>query len=499
MKFDQTILDLSDDESDEKIYWTLRDAFQGVQIFGGIGSGKTSGSGNTLASAFLRKGFGGLVLCAKPDERERWEKLARQEGRSKDVIIFSEKRDGEEEFFFNPLDYEARRSGDGKGGGETFNLVNLFMQIYQMGRVISGEGLASGGERFWDNALKRCLSRMIDFLILAGEPVTIDNMYRLVSEALTKKELEYFIELRKNPSEDDKDRIEEWAKFNYYVRCFLKVSKRFVTQSASVPDDEVYQMRRKIEVVKNYFEREFANLADKTKTIIVESFLGLAEPFQGGILKKYFSGKTNITPEIIFQDSKIIILDFPIKNYLDSGIYAQGIFKLLFQQSVERRTYKEEESIPVFLWVDESHNFINSYDQIFQTTARSAGVSTVYITQNISNYYVAIGGKDPASRANSLLGNLSTKIFHSNNDYVTNEWASKLIGKEWQSVNSLSLGDSSSVTVSQQYHWKFAPDKFILLKNGGKINQYAVDAVVAFSREVSEESSFLIRSFHQKP
>ena len=51
-----------------KDVFTLRDACQGVHVFGGIGSGKTSGSGKALASAYLRAGFGGLVLCAKPDE-----------------------------------------------------------------------------------------------------------------------------------------------------------------------------------------------------------------------------------------------------------------------------------------------------------------------------------------------------------------------------------------------------------------------------------------------
>ena len=52
--------------------WSIRDAFEGVQIFGAVGSGKTSGSGETIARAFLAAGFGGLVLTAKPDERELW-------------------------------------------------------------------------------------------------------------------------------------------------------------------------------------------------------------------------------------------------------------------------------------------------------------------------------------------------------------------------------------------------------------------------------------------
>ncbi len=42
---------------------------RGVQIFGGIGSGKSTGSGRTLVLKYLNAGFGGIVLCGKVDER----------------------------------------------------------------------------------------------------------------------------------------------------------------------------------------------------------------------------------------------------------------------------------------------------------------------------------------------------------------------------------------------------------------------------------------------
>ena len=52
--------------------FTIRDACDGIQVFGGIGSGKTSGSGATLAKAFLSSGgyeavkrF--IVLCGYDD------------------------------------------------------------------------------------------------------------------------------------------------------------------------------------------------------------------------------------------------------------------------------------------------------------------------------------------------------------------------------------------------------------------------------------------------
>ena len=46
--------------------YTLRDACQGVLVMGGIGSGKTSGSGKAFAGAFLRAGMGGVIMAAKP-------------------------------------------------------------------------------------------------------------------------------------------------------------------------------------------------------------------------------------------------------------------------------------------------------------------------------------------------------------------------------------------------------------------------------------------------
>lgn len=70
--------------------WTARDAFGGVHAFGGIGQGKTSGSGRMLAGAFLRAGMGGLVCCVKPDEVALWQGYAKEHGRERSVILFDE-------------------------------------------------------------------------------------------------------------------------------------------------------------------------------------------------------------------------------------------------------------------------------------------------------------------------------------------------------------------------------------------------------------------------
>ncbi|PHN04383.1 type IV secretory system conjugative DNA transfer family protein [Flavilitoribacter nigricans] len=454
-------------------WWTIRDAVRGVQIFGGIGSGKSSGSGKTLAKAFLKNGFGGLVLCGKPDERENWEKLAKEAGREDDLIIFRE----DSQYQFNPLDYELNRTG--KGAGEIFNLSYLFMEIYKMGNRFSGGGGDGGdGERYWDNALKRCINRMIQLLKFSGEKVSIENMINLLSQAPYEEDM-------KDLSELSNEEIEGVGEKNFCIGCIIKASAR----CDNTP------LEKECEFVTNYFTNEFSRVPEKTRAIVVESFLGLAEPFTSGILKKHFSKSTNLYPEATFE-GKIIVLDFPVKEYLASGIYAQGIYKLLWQQAAERRN-PNEDLLPVFLWVDESQLFLSDYDQIFQTTARSSRACTVFLSQNISNYYSAIGGKDPRPKIDSLLGNLGTKIFHANNDAVTNEWAARTIGNAFKNVRSINVGknENTSAGISQQLLHLVEPREFTMLKSGGFENDLKVEGVITVAGKTWSNNLNFYRTF----
>jgi len=460
--------------NDKKDWWTIRDAVRGTQIFGGIGSGKSSGSGKTIAKAFLKNGFGGLVLCAKPDERENWERYAAETGRTNDLIIFSE----DSAFEFNPLQYEQTRPG--KGAGEVFNLVNLFMEIYKMGNRFGGGGGAAEKDRFWDNALKRCITSMIQLLQFADQEVSIANMRRLLSSAPMEDELD---ELSKLSEEEFKE-----AAADNFCLSALGIAE---SKERSEQETEEYGY------IHDYFLREFANFPDKTRSIIVESFMGLAVPFTSGILRKHFSGATNLTPELT-HEGKIIILDFPVKEYLTAGVYAQGIFKLLWQQATERRDISKHPT-PVFLWVDEAQLFLSEYDQIFQTTARSSRACTVFLSQNLSNYYVAIGGSNPRPKADSLLGNLSTKIYHANNDSVTNQWAAETIGKATMHLSGVSIGKHDSTTLNQHINYQIEPREFTMLKSGGKDNNFEVEGIMTLAgRRWSNERNFYQVIFPQR-
>jgi len=508
LDLDSPLVKFSQDKRD---WWRIRDAFEGVQIFGGIGSGKTSGSGKTIAKSFLKKGFGGLVMCAKKGEAVEWLDYAIATNRWEDVIVFGKKNKFElwaahlkkkkelaklavfnnrykwttgNDKRFNPLDYEMTREGE--GAGEVFNLSHLFMELYKMGNRFSGGGDSGESERYWDTALKRCLNRIFQTLILAEEEISVNNMRKLLSTAPTEQDLENMKDMT------DAEYLEWIEQESYCANCLNAIGLKVAE------DHEEYGL------VDEYFMRQFAKMPEKTRSTIEESFLGLAEPFLSGILKTFFSGETNLRPEITFE-GKIIILDFSVKEYLQAGVYAQGIFKLLWQQAIERRD-TDIHPLPTFLWVDESQYFVNEYDTIFQTTARSSRACTIFLTQNISNYYSQMGGEKAKSKVDSLLGNLSTKIFHANNDAVTNEWASNIIGKDLITLSSRSeqkkrlsvFADTTGTNESLSLLPQVLPKEFTILSSGGKVYDFTVQAIIQMKgREWSNGKNYNMVEFSQ--
>lgn len=133
--------------------WTLDDAYMGTFIVGGTGSGKSSGSGRSLAHAYLRAGFGGLVLCAKPDEAKVWQRYCKETGRANSLVMLG----GSSRHRFNFLEYELARI-DG-GSSKTPFALEALLKIY--------EAMQAADESFWRNSVRLLLSHSIDSLYAA--------------------------------------------------------------------------------------------------------------------------------------------------------------------------------------------------------------------------------------------------------------------------------------------------------------------------------------------
>lgn len=506
------------DRPDVRDVWRLEDAVRGVQIFGGIGSGKTSGSGRELALAYLQNGYGGIVLCGKVDEKDNWLQYAKETNRLEDVIVF----EPHGPYTFNPLQYEMNRSKD-EGGGHTANIVSLFLSLVKMGNRLEGgsEGLG-GREPFWILALKRGKTLGIDLLrqaklgkqLVGGQSgsefdLTVVNISKLFRDMpIGQGHFRKFSKLTPPSSYDQHAALQEWADQSYTIYALTWASayvghlEKQLDNQGDRNGNSTSELRQKsesetraLEAVSSYFLSEFPQLAEKTRSSILEHLFAFATPFRSGILADHFAVGTSpeILPEETFK-GKIIILNWPVKKYLDIGIYAQSMCKTMWQQAVERR-FIDKTTRPVFMWIDEAQYFISNEDMLFQTTARSSRACTVLLSQNISNYYACMGGSNARAFVDSLLGNLATKIFHNNNDAVTNEWAAETIAKDYR--GNLTLGDSGS-TIGEEFQYQFLPKNFTILLTGGKTNHGIVEAVVTVAgREWSNGKNFLKTNFYQ--
>ena len=444
--------------------WTVRDACTGVMVFGMTGSGKSSGPLHKIANKFLTLNFGGVVFCAKPDECDTWIKYAKEAYREDDLLFLSK-------LTFNYLDHESRRSG--RGGGQIENLVNLYLEIVNMGKDKRNSG--SGNDEYWNNAVKQLLRNTMTILQMAGESINIENIYRMVISA---------------PSANGNT-----AEESSYCTDLMALS---------IP--EHLRQTPEFEIARTFFLEEFAHLDERTRSNTVSSFSVTADSMQRGELARCFSApESTLHLEDIYRNHKILIVDYDQKSWGRMGQYAAGIIKYCFEMMIERREdISNNDAPPVFLWADECQFFSLDYDQKFQTTARSSRTLTVYATQNLGNLYDGYGKE----KASSLLGNLGTKFFCQNGEFETNEWASKSIGQEIILRKNKTYGDSKSSSMkgddnkslsfsegySEQKDYRVDPADFSTLQTGGPRGQCKVGFIFWQSGRILNNGSVYVRS-----
>jgi len=437
--------------------WNFGDAFQGTQIFGGTGSGKTTGSGAAIARAFLQAKFGGLVLTAKADDAERWKRWAGDFGRADDIVEIRE----DSACAFNLLQYEFDR-----GGGHTHNLVSLIMGAFTSG----GEGSVSTSEPYWTEALRELLIHAIDTLVLGtiGEQVKDGQSFTTAKPNIRLIDLDRLI--RTAPKSVAELRSARWRKRS---RCWelLSAADWLVQQGLISRARE-----RDLEQTMAFWLNDYANLSERTRTSIVSTFTAKVTGLLRSPIRELFFEDTDerLCPDVSFVEptgfgnggGRVLIVNLPVKVRGEVGRIVQVLYKTIWQRAADRRAElfslsstergmlaqgrdvrarQAMNTCPAFLWADESQYFITQEDMLFQQTARSSRVATVYLTQNVGNYAVALGRHANDSQVNSLLGNLQTKIFHTNGDPATNQFAENSFGKQWTSVRSRNQSQSSSV------------------------------------------------------
>lgn len=434
--------------------WTLQDACEGTFITGATGSGKTSGSGTTIARSFLTHGFGGIILTVKLDDRLFWERMARECGRSEQLCIIEPNG----RYRLNFMDYEARRPG--VDGPPIENLVTLFYTVIEA--HTRNQGNASAHD-FWENAGRQLLRNVLRVLEQSRPRLSLEEIGHFLSDS---------------PPDMESVVSGQWKTTRYFGPWLEKAT--------TCAQGTLYE--RVIAEARRYWLEEFPRLASETRSCLVTGLTAMLDSFVEPAIHDLFCTDTSLIPEAALEGA-IILVNLPLKRHKTVGLFSQMIWKHLFQEAVERRADPDDITRrPVFLWVDEAQFFYSGYDGLFQSTARSSRCATVYLTQNIPNFYGILSGAQSKVKVDGFLGNLNTKIFHCNNDPTTNVWAAEQIGKSLVNRFSSNSGSSRksfwdifptenhSAGMQETIDYEVQPSEFTKLRTGGKQYDRLVDA-----------------------
>lgn len=462
------LLTLGDGES-----FTGRDGVEGVLVVGALGAGKTSGSGCTLARALLAAGWGGLVLTTKADELDMWVQTyfdATGRSPSDDLVVLQPAElhpaaiwpahvlGRPPSYRLNLLNYEFIQ-----GGGLTANVVDVLFS-----GLATREAKASV-DPFWDQSLYEMTLHALELVILGttirtGRPdIRLDDVLAVIVSAPT--------------SSDELD-----SKKFRSGRCYELIA------GADEGRDALSDARYKdLQLSVRYWLHQFPSLAPETRSSIVAQFTSKVTGLLRSPLRELFCTETDkeVTPEQTLRADprtgrpKVLVVNLPVKLYGEVGRFAQQMVKTVWQHAADRRVREIEAGLPdwrpAFLWADEAQHFITSNDATFQQTARSAMIATVYLTQNLPNFYAAIG----ENATHSFLGNLQTKVFHANGEPTTNEWAERVFARELQPFLSEPLSGRGQTSHSYSYSPLIPAMRFTQLLKGGptrRIGAYVFQA-----------------------
>ncbi len=391
--------------------WTIRDAFQGTQILGSTGSGKTSASLKTIVMSMLRSGFGGVFFTVKPEDRATYEQWIEKAGRRDDLLIFSPSAG----LRYNFMAAELEQTPDVAAAAE--NLTALVMTAAEAGD--RSRGSAGGGENatfFVQNSEKYCRNLVL-VLRLSGNPITPQNLLRMVMST---------------PRTVDDLKSLSWQASSFCFQCLRKA------ESASMRESE----RADLGIAVDFICNELPNLNSRTRSSIESTLTGALDALGRGLVRDMISSPSSNFSASMLHDGAIVIVDFPVLVYRDVGRLIQVMLKASLQRAHSRRDVRANPR-PDFMVCDEYQYLVVDSDQPFQSIARGFNIAVVNATQSITTVMDALGPQSEV-KVNALLGNLQTQIFHQQTDTRTISYIQELVGRSRQLMvngNSTRGGD----------------------------------------------------------
>ena len=153
---------------------------------------------------------------------------------------------------------------------------------------------------------------------------------------------------------------------------------------------------------------------------------------------------------------------------------------------------------PVAFIIDECQHFLTKRDVEFQATARSEGACVIMLTQTVA----ALGESVGQETWESMISNLTNKVFCNNSHPATNKYASDIIGSHYVKVKTEGQNRASAISLklpgvnvsyTKQLKPWVEPSAFMDLKTGGEANNCIVEAYCVIGAKSGTASNVLKR------
>ena len=228
---------------------------------------------------------------------------------------------------------------------------------------------------------------------------------------------------------------------DYYKEKIKTLKNLFINSKFS--NKELYDLNASL----NFFEKEFFNLDDRTKNIIISEITRITNTFVSDydVMETFCAPKSKLSFsgfDEVLRSGKIVVLNMNIFEYNMLSRIIATYLKLDFQTEIMSNLSKGVVHPSVFI-CDEYDKFVSKTDGEFFSLSREAKCINIVSTQSYSSLKNAL--KDENS-VKVIIQNLINKIWFRTDDIFTIEESQKQLGKEEKEKTSKSISESAKET-----------------------------------------------------
>ena len=228
---------------------------------------------------------------------------------------------------------------------------------------------------------------------------------------------------------------------NYYKEKISVLRDLFI--SSKFNTRQIYELNASLD----FFEKEFNNLDNRTKGILISEITRITGTFISDydIKSTFCSPKNKLTFtgfDEVLSKGKVVVLNMNIFEYDTLSKIIATYLKLDFQTEVMSHLAKNKTKTSAFI-CDEYDKFSSRTDGEFFSLSREAKCINILSTQSYSSLKTTL--KDEAS-VKVIVQNLINKIWFRTDDIFTIEEAQKQLGKEDKEKISKSISESAKET-----------------------------------------------------